>query len=156
MTIKFLALPTDEVRRLQNGGVDANGQRPELMISDGDGIQCRHCLKIIPKGHEMLLVAYRPFPADQPYAERGPLFICADKCERHPESEELPDLFNLVESLLVRGYNADNRIIYGTGDVRPVSEVVSTAEKLFENADVQFVHLRSSKNNCYQCRIERR
>ena len=155
MSIKFLALPTDEVRRLQRGGLDANGHAPEPSISDGDGYQCRHCLQIIPKGKEMLLVAYRPFPEDQPYAEQGPLFVCADKCERHAESETLPDIFNLAESLLVRGYNAENRIIYGTGDVCPVKDVVSTAEELFENPDVQFVHLRSSKNNCYQCRIER-
>ncbi|MFK7801330.1 MAG: DUF1203 domain-containing protein [Anaerolineae bacterium] len=155
MSIKFKALPTNEVRKLQNGGLDINGYAPEVSVSDGDGIQCRHCLQIIAKGAEMLLVAYRPFPEAQPYAEQGPLFLCADECERHPESEELPNLFNLVDSLLVRGYNADDRIIYGTGKVRPVSEVVSTAEKLLENPDVKFVHLRSSKNNCYQCRIER-
>lgn len=155
MTLKFLALPTGEVRRLQSGGLDINGHTPEVSVSDGDGIQCRHCLQIIPKDKEMLLVAYRPFPEAQPYAEQGPLFVCADPCERHAEAAELPDLFHLVDHLLVRGYNADNRIIYGTGDVRPVGEVVSTAEKLFENRDVKFIHLRSSKNNCYQCRIER-
>lgn len=156
MTVKFLALPTDEVRALQNGGPDANGHPPELCVSDGDGYQCRHCLQIIPEGAEMLLVAFRPFPEPQPYAEQGPLFVCANECERHPESAELPDLFDLPDHrLIVRGYNADNRIIYGTGDVRPVGEIVSRAEKLFENPDVRFVHLRSSKNNCYQCRIER-
>ena len=155
MSIRFLALPTEEVRKLQNGGLDANGHAPELTVSDGDGYQCRHCLQIIPEGAEMLLAGYRPFPEDQPYAERGPLFVCAEQCERHPESAELPELFNLVESLLIRGYNTDNRIIYGTGDVRPVGEVVSTAEMLFENPDVAFIHLRSSKNNCFQCRIER-
>ncbi|MFT5195932.1 MAG: hypothetical protein ACI9EW_000073 [Cellvibrionaceae bacterium] len=155
MTINFKALPTDEVRQLQNGGLDANGQAPEVSVSDGNGNPCRHCLSEIPNGEKMLILAFRPFPSPQPYAEQGPLFLCAAECERHAESEELPDLFNLVDSLLVRGYNTDNRIIYGTGKVRPVSEVVSTAEMLFENPDVKFIHLRSSKNNCYQCRIER-
>lgn len=155
MAISFKALATDEVRKLQKGGLDINGQRPEVAISDGGGNPCRHCLQDIPAGEEMLIVAFRPFPAPQPYAEQGPLFLCAKECERHPESAVLPELFQLRRELLMRGYNADNRIIYGTGQVRSIEEVESAAADLFANPEVRFIHLRSSTNNCYQCRIDR-
>ena len=66
MAISFKALATDEVRKLQKGGLDINGQRPEVAISDGGGNPCRHCLQDIPAGEEMLIVAFRPFPAPHP------------------------------------------------------------------------------------------
>ena len=79
--MRFSPIATPIARAYQSGGLDANGQVPERQISDGDGNPCRHCLNLIPKGAEMLVLAHRPFPAPQPYAEVGPIFLCADACE---------------------------------------------------------------------------
>ena len=38
MLIRFQALPTEDVRRLQRGEPDAYGFTPERKISDGDGV----------------------------------------------------------------------------------------------------------------------
>ena len=62
MTIRFVAMPTEEVAALQPGGPDAHGQAPERQISDGDGVPCRHCLTRVAKGEPYLILAYRPFP----------------------------------------------------------------------------------------------
>ena len=88
MAIDFVGLPTEEVRQLQFGAGDANHQVPERHIARGDGNPCRHCLKHIPEGAEMLILAHRPFAETQPYAETGPIFLCADPCERHEGAEE--------------------------------------------------------------------
>lgn len=80
MSLQFAAIPTETVRVCQAGGPDANGQSPEQMISDSDGNPCRHCLRMIPQGAAMLVMAHRPFPTLQPYAELGPIFLCADAC----------------------------------------------------------------------------
>ena len=80
MTIRFTPMPTTVARAYQAGGADANGQRPERQVSDGGGNPCRHCLQMIPEGADMLVLAHRPFPAPQPYAELGPVFLCADAC----------------------------------------------------------------------------
>ena len=93
MSLIFSALPTEAVARLRAGGLDANGQPPERHVSDGGGNPCRHCLREIPAGAPMLVLAWRPFPAPQPYAELGPIFLCAAPCERHPDSGALPALF---------------------------------------------------------------
>ena len=154
MTLKFIALPTEAVRQLQNGAPDANGRTPERAVSDGGGNPCRHCLCEIPAGEEMLVLAYRPFPDLQPYAEVGPLFLCAAQCERHPESAELPDMFQAWEKILVRGYGADNRIVYGSGQVISMTAVPDVAASLLERDEITFVHMRSASNNCYQARIE--
>ena len=75
MPIRFSALPTEQVRRLQRGGPDAYALPPERKLSDGDGVPCRHCLQNVPAGKSYLVLAYRPFPALQPYAETGPIFL---------------------------------------------------------------------------------
>ncbi|MEQ1953632.1 DUF1203 domain-containing protein [Mesorhizobium sp. CN2-181] len=155
MLIRFQALPTDAVRALQHGGVDAYGFTPERKISDGDGVPCRHCLRTVAAGKAYLILAYRPFPALQPYAETGPIFLCAEECDRAPETDVLPDIFRPTPDYIVRGYGHDDRIVYGTGAVTPTQNICGRAHELFERDDVAYVHVRSARNNCYQCRIER-
>lgn len=155
MTIRFQALPTAAVRALQNGAPDAYGMTPERKISDGDGVPCRHCLRNVDAGEPYLILAYRPFPKLQPYAETGPIFLHAQECTRAAETGELPGLFAKTRSYILRGYAADDRIVYGTGMVTETPEIVETATALLKRPDVAYVHMRSAKNNCYQCRIEK-
>jgi hypothetical protein len=152
--IRFVALPTEVVNVLQAGGLDANGQRPERVLSDGDGVPCRHCLQSVAAGAPYLILAHRPFTTVQPYAELGPIFLHAEHCTRYAESSTLPPILGSPQYIL-RGYDAQERIIYGTGQVAPTAEIVERAAALFARPDVAFVHVRSATNNCFQCRIER-
>ncbi|TIN71916.1 MAG: DUF1203 domain-containing protein [Mesorhizobium sp.] len=154
MTIQFKALPTVGVRTLQRGGIDAYGQMPERKISDGDGMPCRYCLKNIAAGDAYLVLAYRPFPQLQPYAETGPIFLHGEECDRAAESEALPEILESPD-YIVRGYGRDDRIVYGSGGVIPTTAIAARAETLFERDEIAYVHVRSARNNCYQCRIER-
>lgn len=79
---RFIALPTADVRRLQAGGPDANGQPPQRSISDGDGVACCHCPTDVAAGAPCLVLSYRPFPCLQPDAACGPIFLHAEPCAR--------------------------------------------------------------------------
>jgi len=153
MPVKFTPIPTETVRALQSGTPDAYGQVPERHVSEGGGNPCRHCLKMIPEGQAMLILAYRPFPAPQPYAETGPIFLCADPCaagggDKVPEILTSPDY-------IIRGYSAEDRIVYGTGQVVAQTALVEEAARRFADARVSYIHLRSARNNCFQLRIDR-
>jgi hypothetical protein len=154
MPIQFKALPTESVRALQRGGPDAYGNIPERRMSKGDGVPCRHCMRNVGAGEPYLVLAYRPFPALQPYAETGPIFLHAQECARAGESEVLPEMLESSE-YIVRGYGGDDRIVYGTGGVIATEGIAERARTLFERDDIAYVHVRSARNNCYQCRIER-
>src|SRR3989338_5984771 len=117
MTPRFTPTPTETVRAYQAGGPDANGQAPERHISDGGGNPCRHCLAMIPKGSPMLVLAHRPFPQPQPYAEL-------------------------------------DRIVYGTGAVVATSSLRTEAAARFADPRVMYLHVRSARNNCFQCRMD--
>jgi hypothetical protein len=151
--MRYVAIPTGMARHYQAGGPDANGQVPERGVSDGGGNPCRHCLKMIAEGAGMLVLAHRPFPAPQPYAEVGPIFLCADPCEPGGGAA-VPDLLASPD-YIVRGYGPDDRIVYGTGGVVATGMIPARAAELFQNPRVAYLHVRSARNNCFQCRIDR-
>ena len=156
MPVVFTPLPTDVVRGYQSGQPDANDQPPERAISDGDGNPCRHCLRMIPNGAEMLIFAHRPFPTPQPYAELGPIFLCADAatCHAMAASDAIPEIFASPDYIL-RGYGPTDRIVYGTGAVVPTDRIAVEAQARFDDPRVAYIHVRSARNNCYQVRIDR-
>lgn len=154
LPVRFTPLPTDQVRALQAGLPDAYGNAPERAVSDGNGNPCRHCLNDIAEGAEMLILAHRPFPAPQPYAETGPIFLCAEPCAPW-EGAGLPPVLTTSPTYLIRGYGAEDRIVYGTGAVVAMAETPARAAALFADPAVRYVHVRSASNNCYQCRIDR-
>jgi len=153
--IRFVAMSTEQARAYQRGEPDAYGNVPERRISDGSGVPCRHCLKPVEAGAPYLILAYRPFPELQPYAETGPIFLHAEKCERAEIGAELPAIATGVADYIVRGYGHDDRIVYGTGKVTETGAIVERAQELLARPEIAYIHVRSSRNNCYQWRIER-
>jgi len=153
--LRFLALDSATVQALRQGSPDANGQAPARQLSDGGGNPCRHCLDDIAEGDPFLVLAHRPFPAPQPYAELGPIFLHAEDCPRYDEAAGVPAMFLRREAILLRGYGADDRIVYGTGKVIPTADIAPLAADLLQRPEIAYLHLRSASNNCYQCRIER-
>ena len=154
-SIVFKAMPTSEARYFQNGCADAYGLTPERRVSDGDGVPCRHCLNDVAAGEDYLILAYRPFPALQPYAETGPIFLHANPCARAPDQSETPAMLMRRKAHLIKGYGADDRIVYGTGQIVESPDLSIAATEILERPDIAYVHVRSALNNCYTCRIDR-
>ena len=150
---QITALSTEIVRNLQRGGPDAHGQPAERTIATGSGNPCRHCLRFIPEGDEMLILAHRPFPSAQPYAETGPIFLCAQECCRH-EGTDLPEVLCDSPDYLIKGYGPDDRIVYGTGIVIAQDHMMDQAREILTDPRVRYIHIRSARNNCYQARID--
>jgi hypothetical protein len=153
--IRFSSLPTDQGEAYRAGAADANGHEPEIHISNGGGVPCRHCQQDVAEGEGYLILAHRPFPGPQPFAEIGPVFLHADPCERYPETDRVPTMFLARESYLLKGYGRDDRIVYGTGQIVPSVEVAEAASRILDRDDVTYLHVRSALNNCFTCRIDR-
>ena len=77
----------------------------------------------------------------------------ADACTAGGGSD-LPAILASPDYIL-RGYSADHRIVYGTGAVVPTAQLCTKAATQLENPSVAYLHVRSARNNCYQCRIDR-
>ncbi len=154
MPLHFTPIPTEIARHYQAGGADANGQTPERVIATAGANPCRHCLTLIPEGAPMLILAHRPFPAPQPYAEVGPIFLCADRCEAPKDDTATPEVLASPDYIL-RGYSADHRIVYGSGAVVATGQLRDEAVRRFADPRIAYCHVRSARNNCFQVRIDR-
>lgn len=154
MAVRFLSYDAAFVARVRAGGPDDYGLPPERGVSDGAGNPCRCCLRDVPEGRVMLVVAARPFARLHAYAETGPIFLCADDCAPW-EGEGVPPILTTSPDYLLRGYSAVGRIVYGTGGLVLAGQVVARAEALFATAQVAYVDVRSARNNCFQTRIVR-
>ncbi|HQU67242.1 MAG TPA: DUF1203 domain-containing protein [Albidovulum sp.] len=155
MDLTYEPIPTELARALRAGAPDANGQPPERgAVADGKGEPCRHCLKNVEAGREYLILAHRPFPAPQPYAETGPIFLCADDCAPW-SGDGVPPILGTSPDYLLKGYTHGHRIRYGTGHIVPKGEIEDCARGLLEDPAIAFVDVRSARNNCFQLRIRR-
>ena len=156
MPLNYTPMRSEDAARYRNGHPDAYGMVPEQHVSDGDGMPCRHCLRNIAAGAPYLLLAHRPFPALQPYAETGPIFLHAQACDAYSgDDDDLPPILKTSKDYILRGYDADDRIVYGTGAVIAQEDIEPRTAELFGRGDVAYIHVRSARNNCYQCRIDR-
>lgn len=148
---RFHPLDAETVAGLRAGGPDAHGNPAERTVSDGSGNPCRACLHPVPAGAAMLIAAACPFEARHPYAEVGPVFLCADACAPW-SGEGVPPVLTSSPDYLLKGYSAGERIVYGTGRVVAAAEIAAYAEALLARPDIAFVDVRSARNNCWQAR----
>lgn len=153
MQLQIRGIPTEQCKPLWQGGPDANGQPPLLRLVESGANPCRHCLGLIPKGANKLVLGYRPFPTQQPYAETGPIFLHAEPCERY-EANAVPHWFDHLDPAIVRGYGDDDWIRYETGTVVRGKEITQACASILADPSVAYVHVRS-KFNCFQCRVDR-
>ena len=153
-TPQYSAYEAVFVTRVREGGPDANGLPAERSQSDGEGNPCRSCLQMIPEGAKMLILAACPFPDKQPYAEIGPIFLCAEHCTPWGQPG-VPPVLTSSPAYLIKGYSSDYRIVYGTGQITPVAELDRYVAALLARPGVAFVDIRSARNNCFATRAWR-
>ena len=150
----FLPLDQSFVDTIRAGGPDANGQPAERAVSTGTGTPCRSCLCDVPAGEPYLILAARPFPELQPYAETGPIFLCAASCPPW-SGGKIPPVLVTSPDYLIKGYTADHRILYGTGAIVARERLAAEVAERLEIENVAFVDVRSARNNCFQARAVR-
>ena len=153
MELVVRGIDSEEAARIRRGGADANGQPALSRIAEGVANPCRHCLGLIAEGERKLVLAHRPFPALQPYAETGPIFLHERACERYA-SDRLPGWFAFMDPAIVCGYGGDDWIRYETGEVVPGAALDAACRRILADASIAYVHIRS-KFNCFQCRVDR-
>ncbi|MBO9472658.1 DUF1203 domain-containing protein [Shimia sp. R10_1] len=152
MSVHFHPLPAAEVAAIRASGIDAYGNPVERAICDGPGHPCRSCLTETAAGQPFLTLAHRPFEGQNAFTETGPIYLC-ESCAGTPPSAALPAILS-APSHIVRGYSAEERIVYGTGQVTPTAEISAYAATLLARDDIAFVDVRSASNNCFLCRIK--
>jgi hypothetical protein len=123
-----------------------------IVVADAaNAYPCRHCLRWGNLGDRMVLFPFASVAAGRPYSESGPVFVHAAECEQYRETHTFPLHFR--NGRVLRAYNADRDMIDAAvvGDDDPEAMI----EKLLENPETDFIHVRSATRGCYTMGIER-
>ena len=91
-TTEFLyqAIPADELDAIRTAGQDEAANPLAVQVTREGGNPLRCCLRETGPGERVLLIAYTPPGTAGAYAERGPIFIHADRCEGYLTPGEYP------------------------------------------------------------------
>jgi hypothetical protein len=151
--IRVVAIPTKVAESVRKSMKDPQFGFPAYTdVSKGDA-PCRHCLHMISAGMRQTLFTYDAFDGLEKLPLPGPVYVHAEACERYPEDGGFPEVLRQSPRTL-NAYGRGRRLVaqeYVQG-----ANVDSTIERLFERADVVYIHVRSTTAGCYTFRVERK
>ena len=114
---------------------------------------CRQCLKAFNVGKDRrILFTYDPFYEKEKLPLPGPVFIHENDCERYPEDSGFPAAM-LPRHLTLNAYAHGRRLVAQ----RYVSDggVEAELQRLLQDGDVAYIHVRDTDAGCYDFAIER-
>jgi uncharacterized protein DUF1203 len=150
---RVVAIPSEVAEQVRNTGKSPTYGFPvHREVAEGRA-PCRHCLKLIQKNEEeLLLFTYDPFRDLGGPPLPGPVCIHATEWARHPESDFIPEDYR-GRLLRLEGYG-ENRALVKEIRVRDGAEE-RAAEQLFNEAKIRYINVRSTEAGCFLFRLER-
>lgn len=116
------------------------------------GFPCRISLVDADVGEQLLLLPYCHQPENSPYQASGPIFIRSGARQRVADPSEVPP-YVTGRLMSVRAYDGHHFIV--DADVCAGADVAKTIRRMFEGAQVRYIHLHNAKRGCFSCRVER-
>jgi Protein of unknown function (DUF1203) len=117
-----------------------------------DTAPCRICLRISQAHEDLILLSYQPLPDTGPYAEIGPIFVHAHRCEPYADFEAFPRDF-AARRLILRAYDNDGRI--ASAVVAEPGQGPLRAAELLNDENVAEIHVRHESYTCFDFKIVR-
>ena len=152
MPNKFIAISSEVANAVRQSLRSLEGF-PAHKEPAGDGLPCRHCLRVItPQKEQAILFTYNRFTDVENLPQPGPVYIHADHCERHDENAGFPEELRGSPRTL-EAYSSGRHLIaqeYITdGAFEPA------IAKLFANSSIDYIQVHSTTAGCFTFRIER-
>ena len=150
-TFRIVPLPTEVAETARRAAKAGAADHAIVMADSATGYPCRHCLHWAKPGERVILFPFASVPLGHPYSESGPIFVHAESCQRYSATQEYPADFR--KGRVFRAYDANHNMI--DAEVADRAEPEEVIEKLLENPETAFVHVRSVTRGCYTFGIER-
>jgi hypothetical protein len=120
--------------------------------AEADTYPCRVSLEEAALGDELLLLPFEHQPALSPYRASGPIFVRRGvRQAKLPPGTITPYVAKRLMS--VRAYDDAHLIVDAA--VCEGARVDEEIRRLFQRADVSYIHLHNARRGCFSCRVER-
>jgi len=151
--LRVVAIPTEVAQAVRSTMKDPQYGFPAHSRVAAEDIPCRHCLAYIAGGTEQAtLFTHDPFAGVEELPLPGPIYIHADECERYPETAGIPKHL-MASPRTLNAYARGRRLV--AQEYVENGDAETTIDRLFQRADVDYIHVRSTTAGCFTFRIER-
>lgn len=124
----------------------------KMIVDEYPGYPCRVSLEDAEIGEEVLLLSYNFHKTNSPYNAKGPIFVRKNKATREYSKNEIPKML-LHRLLSFRGY--DKNGIMKSAITESGQKSKEIIEEIFENNDIEYIHIHNSSPGCYNCEVKR-
>ena len=123
------------------------------MIADKKlAFPCRVSLEDAEPGEEVILLAYHHHKTSSPYQSSGPIFVKKNAATARLAVNEIPKLLN-HRYLSIREY--DKMGMMKASLVTEGHKLKEVLTEIFNNAEIDYVHIHNAKPGCYMCEVVR-
>ncbi len=116
------------------------------------GFPCRVSLQDAELNEEVILLPYQHHKTNSPYQASGPIFVRKIAKTANLEINEIPKMFN-HRLLSLRGY--DKNGLMKEADVIEGKNLKEKINQIFENENIDYIHIHNARPGCYNCLVER-
>lgn len=149
VTLQYRPIPEEIAEEARLMRVDRFGHHLHVTT---DKAPCRLCLRISKEPEDLILLSYQPLPDTSSYAEVGPIFVHADRCEPYTQHETFPQDF-ASRHLVLRAYDHEGQIV--DARVAKPGAAPEHAAGFLSDPRVAEVHVRHITYTCFAFKIVR-
>jgi hypothetical protein len=152
-SFEIASIPTEIAESVRKTGKAPKYGFPTHKETATGRAPCRHCLRLVRVNEEeLILFTYDPFEVLGMPPLPGPVYIHAQSCERRVGANSIPEEYR-GRLLTFAAYGDDRELVK---EIRLANgNEDETAEKLFANPAVKYIHVRSTDAGCYLFRLDR-
>jgi hypothetical protein len=152
-SFRVVAIPTEIAKKVRETLRAPKYGFPAHAELAADEAPCRHCLQTTRVGIDRrILFTYDRFAGVESLPQPGPVYIHEDACPRYPENASFPEELRGSPRTLeayARGRRFLEQEIVNDGNFE------SAIERLFSNAEADYLLVNSTTAGCFTFRIER-
>ena len=152
-SLRYEPIPSAVLDAVRAADRDEAGNPLSVRVDRDGGSPLRCCLRESRPGERVVLIAHTPPGGTGPYAERGPVFVHAERCEGYAEPGEYPAGLRHRRQV-VRAYDTGGDMGEGVL-VEDGEEAERVVAELLARADVEVVHVRNITAGCYNFCVRR-
>jgi len=154
MSFQIHALPYAQFNRLftmSDSGL-AEEHAIKTTVTASPGYPCRVSLADAYIGETVILVNYEHQSADSPYKAAHAIFVRENIEQAFPEIGVVPELFD-GRLISIRAFDENHHIIHA--DVVDGACLKESIPTIFQNMNIDYLHLHNAKPGCYLARVAR-
>lgn len=139
----FFALPDHELFK----------HNAKILVADKTpGYPCRVSLVDAEIGERVLLIPFSHHDVKSPYRSSGPIFVREKAKDAIIAMNEIPKILE-TRLLSIRAYNKD--AIMMIAEVVEGGAIKNYIKQVFENNNIEYLHVHNARPGCFSCRINR-